>query len=122
LSSALLETAFVLAVSVCLIEVLLNGYRKIPLTCPVPGFRDDLPLSCLVQFLGFEIFTRFGAGISRVILDEPPLFLLVPAVMAAAWFWKRMRFKDALEAGEVELGLTFENFHAPVVERLNLFD
>jgi hypothetical protein len=120
--AALLETAFVLAVSLCLMEILLHGYRKIPLTCPVPGFRDDLPLACLVQFLGFEIFTRFGAGLSRVILDEPLLFLLVPAVMASAWFWRRVRLKEALEAGEVELGLTFENFHAPVVERLNLFD
>jgi len=122
LSAALLEAAFVLAVSLCLMEILLNGYRKIPLTCPMPGFRDDLPLACLVQFLGFEIFTRFGAGLSRVILAEPPLFLLVLAAMATAWFWKRMRLKDALEAGEVELGLTFENFHAPAVERLNLFD
>jgi hypothetical protein len=122
LVAGLLETAFVLAVSLCLMEMLLNGYRKIPLTCPVPGFRDDLPLACLVLFLGFEIFTRFGAGLARVILDEPLLFVLVPAGMAAAWFWKRMRLKDALEAGEVELGLTFENFRAPVVERLNLFD
>jgi hypothetical protein len=122
LRAALLEAAFVLAVSLCLMEILLNGYRKIPLTCPVPGFRDDLPLACLVQFLGFEIFTRFGAGLSRVILDEPPLFLFVLAAMATAWFWKRMRLKDALEAGEVELGLTFENFRAPAVERLNLFD
>ncbi|HEV2447968.1 MAG TPA: hypothetical protein VGS58_18690, partial [Candidatus Sulfopaludibacter sp.] len=57
------QTLYVLAVSLCLIEILLAGYRKVPLTCPMPGFRDNFLMLCLVQLLGFELFTRFGADV-----------------------------------------------------------
>ena len=42
----------------------------------------------------------------------PVRFLLIPGAMLAAWLWNRQRLKDALEAGEIENGLTFEN--API--------
>ena len=121
-SAATLETACVLAFSFCLMEILLTGYRKIPFTCPLPGFRDHFPLLCLVHLLGFELFTWSGTALSRAILARPPLFLLVPAAMAAAWFWNRMRLQEAREAGELEPGLTFEYSRPPAIERLHLLD
>ena len=120
LRAGALDGLYVLALSLCLIEILLAGYRKIPLTCPMPGFRDNLPLMCLVQFLGFEVFTSGGAALERWILADPPRFLLVPAAMVAAWYWSRKRLKDALEAGELETGLLFESAPAPAIERLHL--
>jgi hypothetical protein len=110
----------VLALSLCFMEILLAGYRKVPLACPMPGFRDNLLMLCLMQFLGFEVFTRMGAGMERWMFGQPALFLLVPAVMLMAWLWNRMRLRDALEAGELEEGLTFENLRTPAVERLKL--
>jgi hypothetical protein len=119
---AVLQTACVLAFSICLMELLLAGYRKIPLTCPLPGFRDHFLVLCLVHVLGFELFTWSGMGLARMILARPPLFLLVPAAMFAAWLWNQSRLKEAREAGELEPGLAFENLRRPAVERLHLLD
>lgn len=119
-TAALWETIFVLAVSLCLIEILLEGYRKVPLTCPMPGFRDNFLMLCLFQFLGFEIFTRAGAGLEAWMLDDPVRFLVLPAAIAGGAYWNRRRLRDAREAGEVEEGVTFESFRRPAVERLNL--
>ena len=116
------HTLYVLALSLCFVELLLAGYRKIPLTCPVPGFRDNFLLLCLIHFFGFECFTRLGAGAEHWMLAEPVRFLLVPGSMLAAWLWNRQRLKVAQEAGELEKGLTFENAPLRGIERLNLSD
>ena len=117
---ALLHVLYLLALVVCLSEVELAGYRKIPLTCPMPGFREHLLVQCLVQFLGFELFTRSGAALEQWMLAAPFRFLLVPLAMGGTWAWNQRRRRDARDAGELEEGLTFENIHVPAVERLNL--
>ncbi len=114
------QTLYVLAWCVCLLEILLAGYRKVPLTCPLPGFRDNLLMLCLVQFLGFEFFTRFGAAMERWMFADPVRFALLPAAMLWGGWWNRGRIRDAREAGELEEGLTFENIHRPAVERMDL--
>jgi hypothetical protein len=120
LATACLHTAYLAALSLCAAELQLAGYRKIPLTCPTPGFRDHLLMLCLLQFLGFELFTRAGFGLEQWMLDAPWRFLLVPLAMLGAWYWNRQRLAEAREAGEVEEGLTFENVQVQAVERLNL--
>lgn len=120
LAGAVSLTLSVLALSLCLIEALLAGYRKLPLACPIPGFRDNLLVLCLVQFLGYQLFTRAGAAVELWTFNQPLRFLLLPAAMAAAWHWNQRRLRDAREAGELEEGLTFENIHRPAVERLDL--
>ncbi len=120
--AAVPHTVYVLALSLCLIEVLLAGYRKVPLTCPLPGFRDNLLVLCLLQVLGFEAFTHIGAGLERGILAQPALLPLVPAAMLAAWWWKQRRWREAVDAGEIEPGLLFENLRPRTVETLNLSD
>lgn len=122
LPTAVLEMLYLLALSLSLIELQLAGYRKVPLTCPMPGFRDNLLMLCLVQFLGYELFTRAGAGLEYWMLDMPVKFLLVPAAMCAAWYWNRQRISEAREAGELEEGVMFENTPVRAVERLNLSD
>jgi hypothetical protein len=117
---ALLHVSYLLALGLCLVELQLAGYRKIPLTCPMPGFGDHLLMLCLVQFLGFELFTRAGAAMELWMLTAPWRFLLVPVAMLGAWLWNQRRLRDAREAGELEEGLTFDNVHIPAVERLNL--
>ena len=37
---------------------------------------------CLVQFLGFELFTAPGSAMEHWMLDMPVKFLLLPAAMA----------------------------------------
>jgi hypothetical protein len=75
---------------------------------------------CLVQFLGFEFFTRAGFAMEEWMIAAPWRLLFVPLAMLGAWYWNRSRLRDAREAGELEEGLTFENVHVPAVERLNL--
>jgi hypothetical protein len=120
--AAALETACVAAFSLVLIEVLLAGYRKIPLTCPLPGFRDHFLLLCLGHILGFVLFTRIGAAVTGVVITRPLWFPLVPATLGAGWFWNRIRLQEAAGAGELEPGITFENVRRPAVERLKLFE
>jgi hypothetical protein len=120
--AAAIQTLYVLALSLCLSAVLLAGYRKIPLTCPMPGFRDNLLALCVIQIVGFSLFTQLGALMELRMLRHPWSFLLVPSAMAGAWFWNLRRIADAREAGELEESLTFENVPPPVIERLDLFD
>jgi hypothetical protein len=119
---ALVHTLYVLALSLCLGEVLLAGYRKIPLTCPMPGFRDNFLALCVIQVVGFEFFTQLGARLEWWLFVHPWYFPLVPLAMAGASLWNRRRIADAREAGELEESLTFDSVPAPVVERLDLFD
>jgi len=118
--TACLHTAYVVALSLCAVELQLAGYRKIPLTCPTPGFRDHLLMLCLLQFLGYEFFTRAGYGLEQFMLAAPWRFLFVPLAMLGAWYWNRQRLAQAREDGELEEGLTFENAQVQAVERLNL--
>jgi hypothetical protein len=120
--AATLHALYVLALSLCLIEILLSGYRKIPFTCLMPGFRENLLLRCLLQLLGFIAFTRGGAGLEHWMLLDPVRFLLVPVAMAAAYFWNQKRLRDARGAGELEIGLSFDSGLTPAIQRLRLFD
>jgi hypothetical protein len=121
-STAALQAVYVLCLSLCLIELLLSGYRKIPFTCAVPGFRENLPVRCFLLFLGFVAFATLGAELEHWMLAEPVRFLLVPAAMATAYFWNQMRLKDAREAGELEVGLSFDSRLSPTIQQLKLFD
>ena len=119
---AFVSLLYVLAISATLIELLLSSYRKLPLTCPMPGFRDNFLVLCLVQFLGFETFTRGGAALESWMWGNPWSFLLVPIAMAAAWRWNQSRLATARAEGELEEGLTFESAAAAAVVRLDLSD
>jgi hypothetical protein len=119
---AVVHLLYVLALSICLTEILFAGYRKIPLTCPMPGFRDNFLMLCLLAFVGFEVFTRFAAGVEGWMFAKPWAFAFPPLMMAWAWHWNRRRIRDAREAGELEEGVTFENDPVRAVERLNLSD
>jgi len=118
--TAITGTLFVLAFSLCAAEAQLAGYRKLPLTCPTPGFRENLVMVCLIQVIGFLVFTSIGAALGKWIVDWPPRLLLMPAAMCVAWLWNRRRLERAREAGELEEGFTFDNIPIRTVERLNL--
>jgi hypothetical protein len=119
---AVFHTLYVLMLALCLMEPLLAGYRKIPLTSPLPGFRDNLLLSCLLQLLGFEAFTHLGAWLEQWMAAAPLRYLLLPAAMLAAWKWNQGRLADAREAGELETSLSFDSQPPPAIERLKLSD
>ena len=118
--AALLEAGCLLSLSICLMEILLSGYRKIPLACPMPGIQQNFLVLCITQFLAFEAFTQIGGALEGWIFDRPARFTSLPAAMLAAWAWRRYRRRQAVEAGEAEVGITFESAPPPDVVRLNL--
>ena len=75
---------------------------------------------CLLQFLGFVLFTLAGVAVERWMWAAPWRFALLPLAMWSAWHWNRRRLADAREAGELEEGLTFENSVVRAVTRLDL--
>jgi hypothetical protein len=119
---AAMHTASVLALSLCLMEALLSGYRKIPFTTYMPEFRQNLPMLCLIHLIGLAAFANIGAGLDQWLLSSPLRALPVAAVALGAWHWNRRRLLSARESGEEELGLTFDHRSDPAVERLRLFD
>ena len=117
---AVLHTLYVAALCICLVEFRLFGYRRIPFTCYLPGFREDLPMMCFLQVLGFVAFTRLGAEMERWGWAQPWCFLLVPAAMAVAWYARRRQLQIAAEEGELEIGLSFDSRPSPDFELLKL--
>jgi hypothetical protein len=120
LPEAVLHAFFVAALSASLVELLLAGYRKFPLTCPLPGFRDNFLALCLLQFVGYVFFTRGGAALETWMAQAPVRYALLPSAMYAAWKWNRSRLAEAREAGELEEGLTFENATVSAVQSFDL--
>jgi hypothetical protein len=120
--AAALHTMVVLALSLSLGEIMLTGYRKIPLTCPLPPFRDNFLALCVIQITAFALFIQFGGRLDVWLLRNPWYFPLVPLAMAAAFWWNQRRLAQAREDGELEETLLFENEAPVAVTRLDLFD
>ncbi len=122
LPAAALHTAVVLALSISLGEILLAGYRKIPLTCPLPPFGDNFLALCVIQIVAFALFVQLGGRLDVWLLEKPWYFPLVPAAIAAAFIWNRRRLAQARVDGELDETLVFENVAPVAVTRLDLFD
>jgi hypothetical protein len=120
--AAALHTMVVLALSISLGEILLSGYRKIPLTCPLPPFGDNFLVLVVIQVVAFALFVQFGGWLDAWLMRRPWYFPLVPLAMAAAVWWNRQRIAQARVDGELDETLVFENAAPVAVTRLDLFD
>ncbi len=118
--SAALHTLVVLALSLLLADILLAGYRKIPLTCPLPPFGDSFLVLVVVQIVAFALFVQLGARLDAWLLRNPWYFPLLPLAMAAIFVWNQRRIAQAREDGELEDTLLFENAAPVAVQRLDL--
>lgn len=118
--AAALHTAIVLALSMSLGEVLLAGYRKIPLTSPLPPFSDDFLARCVIQIVAFALFTQLGALLDGWLLRNPWYSPLLPAAIAAVCLANRRRIAQARQDGELDEALLFENSAPIAVQRLDL--
>ncbi len=117
---AALHITIVLALSISLGEILLAGYRKIPLTCPLPPFGDDFLARCVIQIVAFALFTQLGARLDEWLLRNPWYVPLVPMAMVGVWLWNRRRIAQARQDGELDEALLFENAAPVAVQRLDL--
>ena len=120
--AAIAHAFYAIALCLALGEILLSGYRKIPLTSPLPSMQANLPVMVIIHATAFAFFTQIGARFEKTLLDIPSLFPVVPAALAVAWLWNRHRISDARANGEWQEGFTFDSAAPPEVERLDLFD
>ena len=83
-------TVVVLA-SLTLVRVLLIGYRKLPFTCSYPPFRHSAILLVLWCIFGFFVFVVFVSKLECWALSQPPYWVPLCLMVAAAWFvaWLR---------------------------------
>lgn len=110
---------FVLTMSLGLIEVLLIGFRKIPFTCSLPPFRNNLIMLCLLTVVGFALFTGPAARIEHWMLTEPVRLVAVPCVAGALYLVRRFRPSDLQQEA---LPIIFDPLPEPAIEHLRLTD
>lgn len=120
LFAAALHTLVVLTLSLALADVLLAGYRKIPLTCPLPPFGDNFLALLVVHIVSFALFIQLGGQLDAWMLRHPLYFPLIPLAMAAVFLWNQRRIAQARVDGELEETLLFENAAPVAVQRLDL--
>ncbi|HEX3876114.1 MAG TPA: hypothetical protein VHW24_03955 [Bryobacteraceae bacterium] len=118
--AALIHAFVVLALSMSLAEVMLAGYRKIPLTCPMPPFGSNFLVLIVIQIVAFALFMQLGARLDSWFLEKPWYLPLLPLAMAAAVWWNRRRIAQAREDGELDETLVFENVGPVAITRLDL--
>jgi hypothetical protein len=66
-----LHLAWVAVLCWVLIEILTLNLVKIPFTCTLPGFRNNLPVHCLGHLAGFALFTGGGASMELWMAGSP---------------------------------------------------
>ncbi len=77
-----------------LMEGLLLRYRKIPFTCSMPPFQNDVIMVLFLYVLGFVAFALLLPGIEQALLADKRLMPLVPAMAAAAAYFSRQARGD----------------------------
>ncbi len=120
--AALLHVVVVAALSISLTEFFLLGYRKIPLTCPMPPFGEDFLARIVLQIVAFGAFMQMGGALDSWFLHKPFYLPLLPTAMFGAWVWNRRRLAEDRANGELEESLLFDNPGLVVVTRMELLE
>ncbi len=115
---AILQTVYLLAISLLLIEGLLVGFRKIPFTCSFPPFRNHVVMLALVGVIGYFLFTGSGSEIEHWMMLEPlRFFWLAPAALVAYDVLRRFRN----EIAPVDASLIYREQPKVAVTTLDVF-
>lgn len=115
----LLHTAYVLALSLLLMELLLLHFQKIPFACTAPLFQNHSIVMVLIYALGFYLFTTTAASIERFLLLQPIRFLGAALFLGLTWAVLRRIKRDISEA---ESELIFDEVPAAAVQSLNILN
>ncbi|HYP14485.1 MAG TPA: hypothetical protein VEQ63_11225, partial [Bryobacteraceae bacterium] len=116
---ASLHTAYVLTLSLGLIEVLLLRFRKIPFTCALPPFQNNLIMLCFLAAIGFTLFAGPAAQMAHWMLQNSVRFAILPVVVLALRLAGRYRPSELHPEAS---SLVFDPLPEPTVEHLRLLD
>ena len=115
--SGVAHALYVMLLSSLLLEFLLLGHRKIPVTCSLPPFERHAPLAFLAFGLGFAIFCWGGASAQRAMLLYPTRFIWLALFTAAAGYALREWRNDI---PDVDRELLFHDAGTRTFERMAL--
>ena len=115
--SGVVHALYVLLLSALLLEFLLLGHRKIPVTCSLPPFERQAPLVFLAFCIGFAAFCWGGASAQRAMLLYPTRFVWLALVTGGAAYALREWHRDI---PDVDRELLFHDAGTRTFERMEL--
>ena len=98
-----------LALNAALVELMFSQFHRIPYTCTFPPFRQSLPMTCVLYFLGNLAFVWVGGALQSWVAHAPARLLIVAAAPVALWWWNEAQFRVAIHAGDPEAHLSFSH-------------
>lgn len=113
----LVHAAYVLVLSVLLMEIMLLRFRKIPFTCTLPLFENHAIMRVLIYFIAFFLFTSFASGVEHWMFQQSARFIILPVFLALCWDLLRRIRRDT---PDVDLELIYEESAAREVLTLNI--
>lgn len=72
--------------SLCLADLLLLRFRKVPFTCSYPPFRDSAVVLALFCVLGFFVFVVLTSKLERWGLSNPIVMTSLLVIMFSSWY------------------------------------
>ena len=113
----LVHAAYVLILSVLLMDIVLLRFRKIPFTCTLPQFQNHAIMLVFIYFIGFFLFTSLAAAVEHAMFLRPMLFLALPVFAGLVWDTLRRIRRDTPDIGRE---LIYEETAPIEVQTLNL--
>ncbi len=113
----LVHAAYVLILSVMLMDIVLLRFRKIPFTCTLPQFQNHAILLVFIYFIGFFLFTSLAAAIEHAMFLRPILFLALPVFAGLVWDVLRRLRRDT---PDIDMEVIYEETAPREVQTLNL--
>jgi hypothetical protein len=98
-------------------DIVLFRFRKIPFSCTMPGFQNHAIMLVFVYLLGFFLFAEGGAAMEREMMEQPLLFLALPALFALCYDVLRRIKRDT---PEIDLRIRYEQEAVREVQTLNI--
>lgn len=119
---AILHSSCLFVLSALLIELTLSQYHRIPFTCIFPPFRQSLPMTCVLYFLGAIVFVWAGGALQAWLVAAPGGVLIVAAAPITLWCWNETQFRNALKAGDPRVHLSFAHHDDATLALLAITD
>lgn len=119
---ALLHASCMLVLILVHTEVLFRKHARLPFTCALPPFREKLPATIAVHFLGMLLFVSGGGALQAWIARSPIRFLYVVAGAAALAWWNESELRRDRADGDPNTVLSFEHHDDGALATISLMD
>ncbi|MBL8230733.1 MAG: hypothetical protein JNL98_19730 [Bryobacterales bacterium] len=120
--TALLQASCMLVLILLHAEVVFRKHSRLPFTCALPPFREKLPATIGVHFLGMLLFVSGGGALQTWIGRSPIHLFYVVAGAAALLWWNESELRRDREDGDPNTVLSFEHHDDGALATISLTD